>query len=52
MINIATVFSGIGSIEFALKRMGIDEKSRGETLSLEQFSELSVILQTSGAMLN
>ncbi len=39
-------------VQDALKRMGIDEKSRGETLSLEQFSELSDILQTSGAMLN
>ena len=39
-------------VQDALKRMGIDEKTRGETLSLEQFAELSDILQTSGAMLN
>ncbi len=36
----------------ALAKMGIDEKARGETLSLSQFAELSDILQSSGAMLN
>ena len=36
----------------ALISMGIDERARGEILTLEQFAELSDILQTSGAMLN
>lgn len=36
----------------ALINMGIDEKTRGETLSLEQFARLSDILQSTGAMIN
>ena len=36
----------------ALVKMGIDERARGETLTLEQFAELSDILQSQGAMLN
>ena len=36
----------------ALVSMGIDERARGETLTLEQFAELSDILQSRGAMLN
>ncbi len=39
-------------VQDALVGMGIDERARGEILSLEQFAELSDILQTSGAMLN
>ncbi len=36
----------------ALKTMGIDERARGETLTLAQFAELSDILQSSDAMIN
>ena len=36
----------------ALQKMGVDEKARGEILSLKQFAELSDILQSKGAMLN
>ncbi len=36
----------------ALTEMGINDKARGETLSLEQFAALSDILQRSSAMLN
>ena len=36
----------------ALQKMGVDEKARGEILSLRQFAELSDILQSKGAMLN
>ncbi len=36
----------------ALGEMGIDEKVRGEVLSLEQFAELSDILQSTSAMIN
>ena len=36
----------------ALTEMGINDKARGETLSLEQFAELSDILQRGSAMLN
>lgn len=39
-------------VQDALIRMGIDEKARGEILSLEQFAELSDILQSRGTMLN
>ncbi len=39
-------------VQQALTKMGIDEKARGEILSLEQFAELSDILQSRGAMLN
>jgi 16S rRNA (adenine1518-N6/adenine1519-N6)-dimethyltransferase len=39
-------------VQDALISMGIDERARGEILTLEQFAELSDILQTSGAMLN
>ncbi len=39
-------------VQNALIKMGIDERARGEILSLEQFSELSDILQSNGAMLN
>ena len=39
-------------VQQALIKMGIDEKARGEILSLEQFAELSDILQSRGAMLN
>ncbi len=39
-------------VQDALLKMGIDEKARGEILSLEQFAELSDILQSRGAMLN
>ncbi len=36
----------------ALTTMGIDERARGETLTLAQFAELSDILQSSDAMIN
>ena len=39
-------------VQDALVEMGIDEKARGEILSLEQFARLSDILQRSSAMLN
>jgi 16S rRNA (adenine1518-N6/adenine1519-N6)-dimethyltransferase len=39
-------------VQAALEKMGMDEKVRGEVLSLEQFAELSDILQSRGAMLN
>ena len=39
-------------VQDALVEMGMDDKARGETLSLEQFAALSDILQRSGAMLN
>ncbi len=39
-------------VQDALISMGIDERARGEILTLEQFAELSDILQTSGAMIN
>ena len=39
-------------VQDALTKMGINDKARGETLSLEQFAALSDILQSSGAMLN
>ncbi len=39
-------------IQEALIKMGMNEKVRGEILSLEQFAELSDILQSRGAMLN
>ncbi|MBE5825312.1 MAG: 16S rRNA (adenine(1518)-N(6)/adenine(1519)-N(6))-dimethyltransferase RsmA [Butyrivibrio sp.] len=39
-------------VQDALTKMGIDDKARGETLSLEQFAELSDILQRGSAMLN
>ena len=39
-------------IQAALEKMGMNEKVRGEVLSLEQFAELSDILQSRGAMLN
>ncbi len=39
-------------IQAALEKMGMNEKVRGEILSLEQFAELSDILQSRGAMLN
>ncbi|MCR5404853.1 MAG: 16S rRNA (adenine(1518)-N(6)/adenine(1519)-N(6))-dimethyltransferase RsmA [Butyrivibrio sp.] len=35
-----------------LYKMGIDDKARGETLSLSQFAELSDILQSRDAMIN
>ncbi len=41
-----------GEVQAALEKMGMDEKVRGEVLSLEQFAELSDILQSRGAMLN
>jgi 16S rRNA (adenine1518-N6/adenine1519-N6)-dimethyltransferase len=39
-------------VQDALVSMGIDERARGEILSLEQFAELSDILQSRGTMLN
>ncbi|SFC83811.1 16S rRNA (adenine(1518)-N(6)/adenine(1519)-N(6))-dimethyltransferase RsmA [Butyrivibrio sp. YAB3001] len=39
-------------VQDALVKMGIDEKARGEILSLEQFARLSDILQSSNAMIN
>ncbi len=39
-------------IQDALIKMGMNEKVRGEILNLEQFAELSDILQSRGAMLN
>ncbi len=39
-------------IQAALEKMGMNDKVRGEILSLEQFAELSDILQSRGAMLN
>lgn len=39
-------------VQDALVKMGIDEKARGEILSLEQFAQLSDILQRTDAMLN
>ena len=39
-------------VQDALVEMGINDKARGETLSLEQFAALSDILQSSGAMIN
>ncbi len=39
-------------VQDALVKMGIDEKVRGEILSLEQFAQLSDILQRTDAMLN
>ncbi len=39
-------------VQDALQKMGMDEKSRGEILSLEQFAELSDILQSMDAMIN
>lgn len=39
-------------VQAALAEMGIDEKARGEILSLEQFARLSDILQRSSAMIN
>ena len=39
-------------VQAALTNMGIDEKARGEVLTLSQFAELSDILQSKGAMLN
>lgn len=39
-------------VQKALVNMGIDEKARGEILSLEQFAELSDILQRRDAMIN
>ncbi|MCR5156050.1 MAG: 16S rRNA (adenine(1518)-N(6)/adenine(1519)-N(6))-dimethyltransferase RsmA [Butyrivibrio sp.] len=39
-------------VQDALTKMGINDKARGETLSLEQFAALSDILQRTGAMLN
>ena len=33
-------------VSAALVKMGIDERARGETLTLEQFAELSDILQS------
>lgn len=39
-------------VSSALISMGIDEKARGETLSLEQFAGLSDILQSMDAMIN
>ncbi len=36
----------------ALQKMGIDERARGETLTLAQFAELSDILQSRNAMIN
>ena len=39
-------------VQDALVEMGIDEKARGEILSLEQFARLSDILQRSSAMIN
>jgi 16S rRNA (adenine1518-N6/adenine1519-N6)-dimethyltransferase len=41
-----------GEIQAALEKMGMDEKVRGEILSLEQFAELSDVLQSGGAMIN
>ncbi len=40
------------AVQEALAAMGIDERARGETLSLEQFAELSDILQRGDAMIN
>ena len=39
-------------VQDALVKMGMDDRARGETLSLEHFAELSDILQSSGAMIN
>ncbi len=39
-------------VQDALQKMGIDEKARGEILNLEQFAELSDILQSRNAMIN
>ncbi|MCR5672033.1 MAG: 16S rRNA (adenine(1518)-N(6)/adenine(1519)-N(6))-dimethyltransferase RsmA [Butyrivibrio sp.] len=39
-------------VQKALSQMGIDERARGETLSLSQFAQLADILQRSDAMLN
>ncbi len=39
-------------VQDALQKMGMDERARGEILSLEQFAELSDILQSIDAMIN
>ncbi|MBQ7615374.1 MAG: 16S rRNA (adenine(1518)-N(6)/adenine(1519)-N(6))-dimethyltransferase RsmA [Butyrivibrio sp.] len=39
-------------VQDALQKMGMDERARGEILSLEQFAELSDILQSMDAMIN
>ena len=39
-------------VQEALLKMGVDEKARGEILTLEQFAELSDILQSQSPMIN